>query len=127
MSRPTAKKRPPLKLPRRKIDELTLEDLLKLFAGSARLQRAKEMDDSLVSITGGTADEVSGKVKDYVVRIDLEKHLILHDCEDWRKNMDSKNMCKHLAKFLLTLDEQQATTLLRGILQNKDLWHFTAP
>ena len=125
---PKAKKRPPPKVPSRKnIDELTLEDLLKLFVGSARLQRAKEMDDSLVSITGGTADEVSGKVKNYVVQIDLQKHVISHDCEDWRKNMDSKNMCKHLAKFLLSLDEQETTTLLRGILKNKDLWHFTGP
>jgi len=127
-SQPTMKKLPPPKVPsHRDIDELTLEDLLKIFSGSARLQRAKEMDDSLVSITGGTADVVSGKVKDYVVRIDLQRRAILHDCEDWRKNMESKNMCKHLGKFLLSLDGEEATALLRDVLKNKDLWHFTAP
>lgn len=128
LSQSTVKRRPQPKIPSRKnVDELSLEDLLKLFLGSARFQRAKEMDDALVSITGGTADTVSGKVKDYVVRIDLQKHTILHDCEDWRKNMDSKNMCKHLGKFLLRLDEREATTLLREVLKNKDLWQFAAP
>ena len=124
----TSARRPTPKPPaRKKIDELTLEDLLHLFAGAARLKRALEMDDSLISISETPTDEISGKVKDYLVRIDLKNHTILHDCEDWRKNMDSKNMCKHLGKFMLSLDEGRATKLLRDVLENKEQWKFTAP
>ena len=123
----TSKRRPPPKVPSRKVEELSLDQLLKLFLGAARLQRAKEIDDSLASVSNLTPDHVGGKVKDYVVEIDLKKRTILHNCEDWRKNLESKNMCKHLGKFLLTLDEKRATDLLREVLVDKDQWTFTAP
>jgi len=41
--------------------------------------------------------------------------------------MESKNMCKHLGKFLLTLAPAKATELLRSVVENKDQWTFTAP
>lgn len=123
----TSKRRPPPKVPSRKVEELSLDQLLKLFLGAARLQRAKEIDDSLVSVSDLTPDHFGGMVKDYVVEIDLKKRTILHNCEDWRKNLESKNMCKHLGKFLLTLDEKRATDLLREVLVDKDEWTFTAP
>lgn len=123
----TSKRRPPPKVPSRKAEELSLDQLLRLFLGGARLQRAKEIDDSLVSVSDLTPDHVEGKVKDYIVEVDLKKRTILHDCEDWRKNLGSKNMCKHLGKFLLTLDEKRATDMLRRVLVDKDQWTFTAP
>jgi hypothetical protein len=85
------------------------------------------MDDSLVSISNPSGDHLEGKVKDYVIEIDLKKRTILHDCEDWRKNLDSKNMCKHLGKFLLALDETTATDLLRDVLVKMGEWSFTEP
>ena len=120
-------RRPPPKVPSRRAEELSLDQMLRLFLGAARLQRAKEIDDSLVSISDSSADRVEGKVKDYVIEIDLKKRMILHDCEDWRKNLNSKNMCKHLGKFLLTLDDKAATDLLREVLVNKDEWTFATP
>jgi len=116
--RPTAQKN---------IEELALNDLLKLFLGAARLERAMDMEDSLVSITKTSPEMIEGEVKDYVVQIDFKKRTILHDCQDWRKNMDSKAMCKHLGKLLLSIDSSRATDLLRDILKNKDRWSFTAP
>jgi hypothetical protein len=109
-----------------KIEELPLEKLLRTFLGAARLQRAVEIEDSLVSVSKTTAERIEGTVKDYVVRIDLENHTIVHDCEDWRKNMNSGNMCKHLGKFLLNLDRHRATDLLQDILRNREQWKFKA-
>jgi hypothetical protein len=122
-----SQRRPPPKVPSRKAEKLSLEQMLRLFLGAARLQRAKEIDDSLVSISSPNADHVEGKVKDYVIEIDVKKRTILHDCEDWRKNLASKNMCKHLGKFFLTLDHKTATDLLRKVLVNKGEWTFRAP
>ena len=124
----TPPKRPIPKSPAgRRIDDLPLKELLQLFLGDARSKRAEELENSLVSISKTTNDEISGTVKDYVVRIDLKHHTIQHDCEDWRKNMSSKNMCKHLGKFMLSLGEEKATRLLRDVLKNKEQWNFTAP
>ena len=112
---------------RRNIDELELEELLKIFLGSARLDRAKEMDDSLITISEMTSEVISGKVKDYVVRIDLQNQTIMHDCEDWRKNIEAKNMCKHLGKLFLSLDHERATNTLRAVLREMDKWQFAIP
>ncbi len=112
---------------RRKIADLSLDQLLRLFLGGPRLQRAKEIDDALVSISKASPDGFSGNVKDYVVQVDVKTRRILHDCQDWRNNMASKNMCKHLGKFLLSMDEEKATNLLRNVLKNKDEWTFAAP
>jgi hypothetical protein len=122
-----SQRHPPPKVPSRKAEKLTLDQMLRLFLGPARLQRAKEIDDSLVSISTSNADNVQGRVKDYVIEIDTANRTIMHDCEDWRKNLASKNMCKHLGKVLLTLDNNTATDLLRDVLVNKDEWTFTAP
>ena len=120
-------RRPPPKVPSRKAEELTLEQMLRLFLGAPRLQRAKEIDDALASVSDAHPDHIEGKVKDYVVEIDLRNRTILHNCEDWRKNLDSKTMCKHLGRFLLTLDEKTATNFLREVLVNLNKWTFTAP
>jgi hypothetical protein len=121
-------KRPSPKPPaRKKIEQLSLNELLRVFLGTARLERAVEIEDSLVSISNMTPERIDARVKEYVVYIDLKNHTISHDCQDWRKNMDSKNMCKHLGKLLLSLEPNRAMDLLRDILKHKDEWKFTAP
>lgn len=125
--RTSVKRSTPKPLSHEKGDELSLEELLRLFLGAARLQRAKEMDDLLAVVSTSTPERISGKVKDYVVDIDLSKRLILHDCQDWENNLDSKTMCKHLGKFLLTIDEARATDFLREVLKDINEWTFEAP
>jgi hypothetical protein len=105
----------------------SLEQLLRLFLGSPRLQRAREIDDSLVSISQESSETIEGKVKNYTVRIDLANHTILHDCQDWSNNLASKNMCKHLGKFLLMFDEARATDILKQILSGIGQWTFIVP
>ena len=108
-------------------EERSLEQLLRLFLGAPRLQRAREIDDSLVSISLESSSIIEGKVKDYSIRIDLANRTILHDCQDWRNNVASKNMCKHLGKFLSILNEEKATDILKQVLLEIGEWSFTAP
>jgi hypothetical protein len=109
------------------LDELSLEDLLRTVLGGPRFDRAKQMDESLVSISQETSDVIEGKVKEYVVRIDMPNRTILHDCQDWQNNLATKNMCKHIGRMLLNLDEGKATNILRQVLREKDLWSFVSP
>ena len=112
---------------RKKIEQLSLDELLRIFLGAARLKRVGEIQDSLMFISNITPERINANVKDYVVQIDLKNRTISHDCEDWRRNMESKNMCKHLGKLLLGLGPNTATGLLQDILKYKDEWTFTAP
>jgi hypothetical protein len=78
---PRASRRPVPKAPARKnIEELSLVQLLKLFLGAARLERAREIENSLVSISEIGLKRIDAKVKDYIVQIDLKDRTILHDC-----------------------------------------------
>ncbi len=116
--------------PRISVDDAarsSLEKLLQRFLGAARLERAKSIPDSLVSLSGQDGDMIYGNVKQYLVTIDIKRRIIAHDCDDWKKNMRSKLMCKHLGKVFLTLKNREATALLRQILHEKDQWTFGAP
>ena len=126
--RPKQEERPAQKVTSPKeIDELSVEDILQLFLGSARLKRATEIGDSLVSVQRLGLEQMSGHVKDYIVQISTKNRTIIHDCQDWRNHMESKSMCKHLGKFILTLDQTKARVLLLDIIKNKHQWTFTAP
>jgi hypothetical protein len=109
------------------IDALSFHDLLTLFLGRARMERARQMDDSLVSITLENSDVIEGRVKEYVIRIDIPNRTILHDCQDWRNNMASKMMCKHLGKLLMMLDEGKSANILRQVMKERDRWSFISP
>jgi len=118
---------PPATISAEQADALSLEELLRTFLGVARVERAKQMDESLVSITYETSDVIEGTVKEYTVRIDIPNRTIMHDCQDWRNNMAAKNMCKHLGRLFLSLDEGKAANILRQVLGEKDHWSFTSP
>ena len=109
------------------LGELDLEELLQRFLGNARLERAKSIPDNLVSLSGLEDNAISGTVKQYMVKIDLENRVITHDCDDWKKNVRSKLMCKHLGKAFLVIGDRRATTILRQILSETDDWTFNAP
>jgi len=121
------RRRPPAESSSKEMEKLGLEELLQRFLGAARLERAKAIPDNLVSLSPLKPDLISGKVKQYSVQIDIKNKMITHDCEDWKKNMRSKLMCKHLGKALLVLDYAKAVAILRQILSEKDDWTFNAP
>jgi len=121
------RRKPPAESSRKEIENLGLEELLQRFLGAARLERAKAIPDNMVSLSSLGRDVVSGKVKQYSVQIDIKNKTITHDCEDWKKNMRSKLMCKHLGKALLVLDNAKSVAILRQILLEKDDWTFNAP
>jgi hypothetical protein len=127
-SRPrTDRRRPPKRISRDELGKVDLEALLQRFLGSARLERARSIPDNLVSLSGLEDDLISGNVKQYSIKIDLKSKVIAHDCDDWKKNMRSKLMCKHLGKAFLAIGNKRAAAILRQILSEIDDWTFNAP
>jgi hypothetical protein len=84
------------------------------------------MDDSLLSITEENSNTINGRVKEYTFRIDIPSRTISHNCQDWINNMESKNMCKHLGKLFLMLDDGKSTNILKQVLKEKEDWSFVA-
>src|SRR5256885_899390 len=107
------------------IDHMHFDELLPLFLGTNRLASAKGIDPSLVSVDKETDTLLSGRVKDYTVRIDRHEKRLEHDCVDFRTNRAvGRLMCKHLGAFLMRLDRPKATRLLRELLRERDHWTF---
>ena len=104
--------------------EIKFETLLHCFMDPERIKRARQIKDDEVTIQQETPNEIRAMVKEYHVVIDIQNHVIMHDCADWSKMLPSKKLCKHLGKLLLTLDKEKATTLLRQIYVNKESWNF---
>jgi len=123
----TSKRKPLSRVFKSEIDKQGLDELLQRFVGTARLERAKSIPNDLVSLSSLSNDVISGKVKQYSVQIDLKNKVITHDCDDWKKNMRSKLMCKHLGKAFLIIGERKATIILKRILIEIENWTFNAP
>jgi len=125
-SRPRPDKSKLRKASTEELGRLDMVALLERFLGAARLERAKSISDDLVSLYGLEEDIISGRVKQYLIRIDLKNRTITHDCDDWKKRMRSKLMCKHLGKVFLTIGNRRATEILRQMLGEIDDWTFNA-
>jgi len=107
------------------LDEMTLDDLLKVLLGTDRLTRAKEIDGSLVQFTKRGSTIVNADVKDYTVSLDLMNKTVYHDCTDWTQNRArAKLFCKHVGRFFLSLRPSEALSILRSLLRERDTWVF---
>jgi uncharacterized protein YecE (DUF72 family) len=100
------------------------EELLRYLAAPGRLERARDIANEELSISRQTPNRVEAAIREYHIVIDLDDHVILHDCTDWIKMLSTKKLCKHVTKLLLALDRQIADRILKTLYEQKELWHF---
>ena len=103
---------------------LSAEALLLKVTDEARLERGREIGDDELSIEEATDEHIYASIRDYFIDIDLSEKTIVHNCDDWRKGLGIKRMCKHLCKLFMALPEEQALRIVRGIIEDKDGWVF---
>lgn len=100
------------------------ESVIAILAGDTRFRRAQEMPDSNVGGLRISGSRVEAEVRDYVILIDVAGRIVVHDCEDWRKRIEEKRICKHVAKLLLVLPKRISENILKDISLNYDEWGF---
>jgi uncharacterized protein YecE (DUF72 family) len=105
---------------------LSVADLLLRFTTTSRLIRAEGMEEGEVRVVRAQPGFVEAKVRGYTIEINVEGKVIRHDCDDWRKGLSEKRMCKHLARLFLSLPEETAKGLLERIWEERDEWSFEA-
>jgi uncharacterized protein YecE (DUF72 family) len=100
-----------------------LDPILSRFLDTARLDRAKRIASTEVSIRDeGTS--IEAKVKDYRITLDLTGKRIEHDCDDWTKRIAGKEFCKHVGKFFIMLPRARALSILEEMRKTLDEWTF---
>jgi uncharacterized protein YecE (DUF72 family) len=105
-------------------DDLSVADLLIRFTTPSRLQRAESIEDDEIAIDLGVGTHLIAAIKDYTVELDRVRRVIKHNCDDWRKGLTAKRMCKHVAKLFLNLPKRQAKEILVEIWEERERWQF---
>jgi uncharacterized protein YecE (DUF72 family) len=109
------------------ISGLNVEELLLKMTDKARLNRAKKINDKELTIIEATDRKVEAEIRDYIIEIDLSKRTLTHNCDDWRKSLGIRRICKHIGKLFLQLPVETSTTILENIIKEKDEWRFRVP
>jgi len=89
-----------------------------------RIKRGRNIGDEELIIEESSEDRVRMRVKEYTVEFLLGDRILRHDCDDWRKGLEEKRLCKHVVKALLSMKPERARDILRDIMENKSLWRF---
>jgi uncharacterized protein YecE (DUF72 family) len=103
---------------------LSVSDKILRFTTSSRLSRGEKINDSELIINVNMDDLIKADIRKYQIELNGETKTIKHDCDDWKKGMNQKRMCKHLAKLFLNLPHDQSNVILSEIWENIDTWKF---
>jgi uncharacterized protein YecE (DUF72 family) len=104
--------------------KLSISQLLREFTDEGRISRAETIRSSSISFDRRTASLIKATVRDYRIEIDLNKKTLRHDCEDWKKQVADKKICKHVVRVFLSLPQETSKSILAKMLMDRDLWNF---
>jgi uncharacterized protein YecE (DUF72 family) len=89
-----------------------------------RFERGKSIDDKEIDIQINTDSIIEATISNYIIKFDLNKKIISHDCVDWVKGLGMKRLCKHIVKFFLFIPKVKAKKILTDLEDRKKLWIF---
>ena len=106
------------------VSELSVEDLLEKLTDNRRLERGMSIKDEELVIEESSEEAIKARIRDYVIELDLTERVLRHNCDDWRKGIGIKRMCKHVVKFFMMITEERSRKILNDMMENKDSWTF---
>jgi len=89
-----------------------------------RIRRGRSISDDELTIQESSEDIIKAKVRDYVIELHPKERILKHDCDDWRKGIREKRLCKHIVKVLFSINPEKALEILEDINENKARWSF---
>ena len=104
--------------------ERNLWRLLLELTDLRRIQRGRRIKDEDLTIQESSDEHIKAKVRNYTVELYPEEKILRHDCDDWRKGLEEKRLCKHVVKVLLSIDSKRAQSLVKSMIENKCDWKF---
>jgi uncharacterized protein YecE (DUF72 family) len=101
-----------------------LIDLLTELMGESRLARAMGIPEGDVSISVAGPDRIEAKIRTYSLIMAKESRSIDHDCGDWERAVETRQLCKHVGKVLLMIPSDLATDWADQIHEDIEKWKF---
>ena len=104
--------------------ELGVEDLLHKLTDKSRLERGIKIKDEEFIIEKSSEERIRAKTGKYTIEMDIEERAFKHNCDDWRKGLRIKRICKHVVKLFMMIPREESKKVLKDIIKNKDFWRF---
>jgi len=104
--------------------ERDLWPLLLKLTDLGRVRRGSRINDDELSIQRFSDEIIKAKVKDYTVEFYPKEKVLRHDCDDWRKGIEERRLCKHVVKVLLSIKPEKAQSIIKSMIENKQDWNF---
>ena len=108
-------------------DRPKIIDLLSSLMGESRLARALAIRDEELTVKTATSEKIVAKIRDYNLTMESQTKTITHDCGDWERSIETRQLCKHVGKVLLSLPENTALGWVTQIHEDPEAWHFQKP
>ena len=108
-------------------DRAKLVDMLGTLMGETRLARSFTIPDEEVQIEDASPKTILANIRSYTLRMEMSPRTIVHDCGDWERAIETRQLCKHIGKVLLMIPEETALRWVSAIQENLDAWKFEQP
>jgi uncharacterized protein YecE (DUF72 family) len=105
-------------------EKIDIENLVLELTDKGRLERSIAIKEEELKIGEVTEERVLADIRGYIIQIDIINRIIVHNCDDWKKSLDEKRLCKHLCKLFLSLQKEKSIQILRDIIDKKGIWKF---
>ncbi len=95
--------------------------------GESRLTRALAIPEEEVHIQSADKKKVEAKIRDYLLVMDGNSKTILHNCGDWERSVETRQLCKHVGRVLLSVKEDVAWDWVSRLQSELEHWKFLRP
>ncbi len=95
--------------------------------GESRLARALGIPEEELEITAADKSRVEARIRKYVLKMDMASRTIVHDCGDWERSIDTRQLCKHVGRTLLSIDDEVAVEWISAMQSEPGSWKFKKP
>ncbi|MCW4037319.1 MAG: DUF72 domain-containing protein [Candidatus Bathyarchaeota archaeon] len=107
-----------------KTPELSIEDLLLHMSDKRRLERGRTITDAELVVEESSEEMIRAKIRRYTIEVNRTAKVLKHDCDDWRKGLGMKRLCKHVIKLFLILPLEDSRQILTNLIENSDAWRL---
>ncbi len=104
-----------------------LIDQLTSLMGESRLARALTIPDDDLRVGLASKVRVEAQVRAYTLVMDKASKTIMHDCGDWERAAETRQLCKHIGKVLLSIPEDLALDWAEEVQSDIEKWRFERP
>ncbi len=89
-----------------------------------RLERGRTITDAELVVEESSEELIRAKIRRYTIEVNRTTKVLKHDCDDWRKGLGMKRLCKHVVKLFLILPSEDSRQILMDLIENADAWRL---